>query len=177
MTAAPDYVEPAVGWRVWAVVAEGDWIRLRSLFYDTVWHPGLPVQATCLRRRPLWLPWRSKGPRACPDEECGCGIHASRSPRRLFPYLEAGGGRELWRVLGTVSLWGEVVECEHGWRAATAYPAHLFVPDDLVPADVFRGFGRPAADPESIAFELASYRVPVEVFSLQSERLRVLGAH
>jgi hypothetical protein len=23
---------------------------------------------------------------------------------------------------------GEVVECEHGWRATCAYPAHLYVP-------------------------------------------------
>lgn len=28
-------------------------------------------------------------------------------------------------VIGTVSLWGEVVEHVHGWRAARAYPQRL----------------------------------------------------
>ena len=31
-------------------------------------------------------------------------------------------------MIGTVSLWGDVLECERGWRAALAYPSHLFVP-------------------------------------------------
>jgi hypothetical protein len=34
------------------------------------------------------------------------------------------------RVLGLVSLWGTVVECERGYRASHAYPLHLYVPID-----------------------------------------------
>jgi hypothetical protein len=30
-------------------------------------------------------------------------------------------------VIGRVSLWGLVVECERGWRAQLAYPERLFV--------------------------------------------------
>ena len=33
------------------------------------------------------------------------------------------------RVLGRVSLWGDVVECAWGWRASFAYPAQIYVPD------------------------------------------------
>jgi hypothetical protein len=169
VTAAPDYVEPVVGWRVWAVVSRERRILLRSLFYDVLWYPGVAVEAACMRREPLrWLR-RSKPPRVCPDEECGCGVHASRSPRRLLPYLETGGRDELWRVIGTVSLWGDVVECEKGWRAGTGYPAHLYVPDALCDS------GRTMADPHAVAAELTAYGVPVELFSLHEQDVLAVG--
>jgi hypothetical protein len=33
-------------------------------------------------------------------------------------------------VLGLVSLWGTVVECERGYRASHGYPRRIFVPAD-----------------------------------------------
>ena len=59
------------------------------------------------------------------------------------------------RVVGLVSLWGSVVECEHGWRASHAYPAAIYVPSFSSAA------GDPA--PEEIAAALAAYHVPVEI--------------
>jgi hypothetical protein len=53
-------------------------------------------------------------------------------------------------VIGTVSLWGDVVECERGWRAAFAYPSRLFVP-----------LGFPGAAEQAVG--LADYGVPVEL--------------
>jgi hypothetical protein len=31
-------------------------------------------------------------------------------------------------AIGTVSLWGKVVECELGYKAEYAYPEHIFLP-------------------------------------------------
>ena len=53
-------------------------------------------------------------------------------------------------MIGTVSLWGGVVECEHGWRAGFAYPREIFVPS-LAP------------EPDETAARLGGYGVPVEV--------------
>jgi hypothetical protein len=39
VNAAPDYIEPIVGWRTWLVVQEGERLRLRSVVYDVLWSP------------------------------------------------------------------------------------------------------------------------------------------
>jgi hypothetical protein len=46
--------------------------------------------------------------------------------------LGRNDGGTVCRVLGTVALWGRVVELEHGWRASHAYPLRLFVDDGEV---------------------------------------------
>ena len=58
-------------------------------------------------------------------------------------------------VIGTVSLWGDVLECERGWRAAFAYPSRLFVP-----------LGFPGAAEQAVGLE--DYGVPVELLDTQS---------
>ncbi len=73
------------------------------------------------------------------------------------------------RVIGTVSLWGTVVECEHGWRAEYAYPRRIYVP---VTARrrlfLVGGLRRPAPPAEKIAVQLADYAVPVELVECSS---------
>jgi hypothetical protein len=77
----------------------------------------------------------------------------------------------LHRVLGRVALWGTVVECERGWRASRAYPAHLYVPSPRRPAlFVLTGLRRPALPAEEIALELAAYGVPVEIVECATVR-------
>jgi hypothetical protein len=62
------------------------------------------------------------GRHAAPDIRCHCGIYAGMSldaferPRPAWPPAP---------VVGTVALWGTVIEHERGWRAAVAYPARL----------------------------------------------------
>jgi hypothetical protein len=43
---------------------------------------------------------------------------------------------EFLRVLGSVYLWGRVIECELGYRAQYAYPRMLIVSKDADPIDV-----------------------------------------
>jgi hypothetical protein len=40
-------------------------------------------------------------------------------------------GYDVVMAVGLVALWGEVVECEWGWRAQFAYPRSLYLPTGI----------------------------------------------
>jgi hypothetical protein len=63
------------------------------------------------------------------------------------------------RVIGTVNLWGTVVEAERGWRASCAYPKEIYVPTR-------EPRGR-LVDAEEIAVRLADYGVPVHIVGVR----------
>ena len=159
--AAPDYFEPIVGWRAWLVVVTKGGLRLASVLYPTVWTPREEVVATC-------RPGAGGAGHAAPDPRCGCGIYASKQPERATDYVHGQGhggptGRPLLRVLGTVSLWGRVIESEHGYRASHAYPERLYVPLNRIP-------GALRVPPAKVAYELMStYRVEVEAAAIPPE--------
>jgi hypothetical protein len=132
--AAPDFVEPFEAWRVWRVVAGDGHYKLASAIKPTVWAPGEPLVATCLQSSPVRRWWqrfrgRDEHPPA-PAFRCECGIYAADLPQ-LRHYLNDGlAPSAVGRVLGLVSLWGTVVECERGFRASHAYPSRIYVPAD-----------------------------------------------
>lgn len=151
---APDYLDPVVGWRSWLVVEADRKLRLRSLIFPVVWQPGSEFAAEC-RRRSL-LPWRRRSARhVAPAEQCACGVYAAADLATAVHYLTTPcwEGDGLLRVLGRVSLWGDLVEHERGWRGSHAYPLDLYVPY------------RPqlAILAEEIAFGLTDYGVPVRL--------------
>lgn len=150
---APDFFEPTVGWRAWFVVQTKEGLRLSSVLYPTLWTPRKEEVAVC---RPLN---RGEGPamHAAPAQRCSCGIYASKTPGPVTPYVfgHGGAGEPLFRVMGTVSLWGTVVESELGYRASHAYPAQLYIPVNRVQAR--------RISPAWIAYELRkAYAVEVE---------------
>jgi hypothetical protein len=126
---APDYAAPLIGWRVWLVVETSGGLRLSSVIHDEVWPARAELDAVCRRRDdPFAEPVEAHD---APAAHCGCGIHAAREPATVLPYLR--GRDDPWtvaRVLGTVSLWGDVVEHADGWRASRAYPASILVPPE-----------------------------------------------
>ena len=151
---APDFVEPFVGWRVWLVAEEEDALRLRSVVFNVPWPVGRPMEAECLRRRINLLPWRKQPPHSAPIPECDCGIYGATLDR-VSGYLDGRfDAHRVHRVLGRVSLWGDVVECAWGFRASYAYPAQLYVPDRSA---------RSGLTPEEVALGLTDYGVPVEL--------------
>lgn len=153
---APDYLEPIEGWRVWLVVPDGDHStpRLRSVVQKTVWPARNALVAECCQRRVLAKLLRRPVHESVPELTCQCGIYATELTR-LEPLLAEAPWETGARVLGRVRLWGEVLECEQGWRASHAYPAHLYVP--------VREGRRPRLTQEEIAAGLADYGVPVEL--------------
>ena len=154
----PDYVEPIDAWRVWLVDYE---LRLRSVLFDAVWPQEEPLVATCRHRRRSWRPWwrEVKVDHGAPGDDCGCGIYGAEREKATHSYGRlALPGWAVGRVVGRVALWGDVVECERGWRASHAYPSRLCAPV-VVP---FRRRRREARTSEQIAAALGAYGVPVE---------------
>lgn len=139
--------EAIAGWRVWNLSETGSEPRLMPAGSGVdAWEPRRAAEARC-GTSPLLLAARG-GRHAAPDIRCTCGIYASRSleaferPRPAWPPAP---------VVGTVSLWGTVIEHERGWRAKFAYPARLrlvcamcawFEPGTGIPEVVHRFSGR-----------------------------------
>jgi len=129
-------VEPGaavLGWRAWAVTRTSRGVRLASPLFDHVWLPGEPAVASCLRHEDRFAPPLLDVHEVATLPECSCGFHAARDPADALSYLH---GRDapstLCRVLGEVTLWGDVLQTEAGWRGTLAYPARLYVPDALL---------------------------------------------
>jgi hypothetical protein len=176
VTAAPDFIEPTIGWRTWLVVPEGDVFRLRSVVYDTLWPVRNELVARCLHRV-VSLPWRRRFDHAPPGGNCACGIYAAREPEEAASYLEGrswADGLSIHRVIGTVALWGRVVECTRGWRGSFAYPKKIFVPPTRAP------FWLKAERVEEIALDLGDYQVQIELLDADcdgpKELVAALGA-
>jgi hypothetical protein len=111
---------PIVGWRIWNLSEPGSAPRLLPAGSGgrDAWEPRRTMEARCAAT----ILTRKLHPHAAPDPSCTCGIYASRS----LDGLERP--RPAWPppcVVGTVSLWGTVIEHEVGWRARFAYPARL----------------------------------------------------
>jgi hypothetical protein len=163
VTLVPDYCAPITGWRVWLLGGQKDALRLQSVVFETTWPLREEVTAACLHRKPRLLPWRRRrNPHPTPSRQCACGIYAT-SLELAMRYLEYGRSEtSVERVIGLVSLWGRVVECERGWRASHAYPAQLFVP---IPRTGRLG----RLEAEATAEVLAEYGVPVEPIDLPAQ--------
>jgi hypothetical protein len=112
---------PILGWRTWNLSDDPTAPRLLPAGSGgrDPWEPRRAAEARCVASRILT---RRLHPHTAPDPSCTCGIYAGHSlddfdrPRPAWPPP---------CVVGTVSLWGTVIEHERGWRAASAYPARL----------------------------------------------------
>jgi hypothetical protein len=178
VTGAPDAIEPAVGWRVWDVVELDGAYRLCSLAFWTIWVPGRAATAAC-RRLLVDRSWSRLPDHPAPDERCTCGIYATATAWQVLDYAKRFRLRSdtVHRVVGRVSLWGRVVECEGGWRASRAYPTVVYVPTARGGRRPFIGRMPPPRRPvESIALGLGDYAVPVEIVdcSTRAELVRLL---
>jgi hypothetical protein len=148
----PDLPTAVVAWRVWRLVPVDRAYRLASAFIRAIWLPGEPLTAECLAAAsPLALLLR-KPRHDAPSAGCNCGVYGTDLTLMDGCLSALRNYRALGLVVGEVSLWGTVVECEHGFRAAHAYPKRLYFPADA-------NHGRS----EEVARDLSAYRVPLEV--------------
>ena len=129
--------------------------------YDVVWLPGEALVATCRHRKRSWRrPWHElPSDHGAPDERCNCGIYGADRRKAIRPYERlALPNWAVGRVVGHVALWGDVLECDRGWRASHAYPGRLC---SLRASRSWRG-----SDGEGLLemmLQLDAYGVPVEV--------------
>jgi hypothetical protein len=113
----PFFIEPFIGWRAWRLIrTRAGGLRLTSVGDRVIWAPRKPIQAEC--RVGVY---HAEGP---PDADCTCGIYAaSLHAEELVTTQYAIRAH----VVGTVSMWGRIVEHEHGARSEFAYPSQLAV--------------------------------------------------
>lgn len=107
----PIIVEPIHAWRTWTLWGSRDGRNVRLLPIAgnrKPWPPRRPAAASCTRG----------GRHAVPGLACTCGLHGVPEPEALRQTRDPA-------VLGTVALWGLVVQHEHGYRASLAYPQRL----------------------------------------------------
>ena len=108
---AESLAEPIVAWRAWTIAgsSDGSIVRLLPIAGDRrPWPVRRPVVAACTRGRG----------HAVPGLSCTCGVHATRDLDTLRRTRDPS-------AIGTVALWGRVVEHELGFRAAAGYPQRL----------------------------------------------------
>jgi len=144
VNAAPDvYTGPAfIGWRSWRILpferlGRPESIRLAASGTNglpKLWEPGRPMVATC---------GRFETTHEAPWPECSCGFYAYRTRRDAWEHLQTfvdnNGDNTLGWAFGRVSLWGRIVECEHGWRSEFAYPYAIEVYGESSVAQSLRG--------------------------------------
>jgi hypothetical protein len=110
-TTWPDFTigEPIVAWRTWNLAITRGGPRLLPVGdHRKPWRPRERTRAVCGRHRF----------HRAPDPACTCGVHASKG----LGLLQRTRGPA---ILGTVALWGRVIEHELGYRGSFGYPQRL----------------------------------------------------
>jgi hypothetical protein len=88
-----------IGWRVWNL-CNG---LLQSVFVSHTWHPGV-FERSCAKRCGYHNP----------------GYHAFRDREQAERQAYTFGYKGWPSVIGSVAMWGEVIEHQHGWRSEYA---------------------------------------------------------
>lgn len=107
----PLYPEEFIGWRGWKINKSG---LLCSVNGGEVWEPATEFEAVCMMGRAhAKIPWA----------RCTCGIYGVKTLKKLRSngYHDEG-------CLGTISMWGNMVDGGDGFRAQFAYPRAIYVP-------------------------------------------------
>lgn len=106
----PDVTHTLVAWRGWAVDNGG----LEALGSDARWIPKQLQHAVCRHynhEAPAW--------------DCSCGYWSFKGRESALQAMSRY--EEDIAVIGTVEIWGRVIECENGWRSEFAYPKELWL--------------------------------------------------
>lgn len=151
----PDSSDPITAIRCWEVSLVDGIPALASVSANSVWPSKKAMSASCHRHGLLGGEHGST--EDVPKDGCSCGIYAARmtEPKSAFRYFRGGV------VIGTVSLWGKLIEGEKGYRAEFGYPQHLYL---------LKGVEYRAGDAYLDAGSLAQclnlrYGVPVDVIN------------
>lgn len=110
-------IEPIIGWRAFGVKAvetlnaapEYELVSLNGVS----WPYRRPLEALCNGNL--------LADHDVPKPSCSCGIYAWNKESRGNAYSNHNS------IYGEVYLWGDVLICDHGYRAEIAYPKRLFL--------------------------------------------------
>ena len=107
------------------------------------------------------LPSSDTGEHKAPKVDCACGIYA----RKTFDQLETT--YRGMTIIGTIKLWGDIVQGKVGYRAEFGYPDKLYIMSERFTEDVKNSLAaniEGEATLDNLALSLVeSYKVPVEI--------------
>ena len=107
---SPDYVGTITAWRGWSLYNG----LLGALGSDFAWPGKTAARAHC-----------SRSSHDAPQMNCACGFWSFKTQELMIEamsnYLTEVD------VIGTVEIWGRVIECENGYRSEYAYPKELWL--------------------------------------------------
>jgi hypothetical protein len=109
----PDYVGTLTGWRGWEVSGG----LLEALGTDFTWEPRRAMRARCKREEHI-----------APSKKCACGFWSFKTSELLTKALVTYADHV--SVIGTVEIWGRVIECKNGFRSEYSYPKELWLLED-----------------------------------------------
>jgi len=108
----PDHVATLTGWRGWKVNKNG----LVALGQSSAWEPKKAPAAKCTK---------ASDQHDSPARDCTCGYWSFKSMDLLQEALKPYASSVV--VVGSVDIWGKVIECENGFRSQYAYPKELWL--------------------------------------------------
>jgi len=122
--------EPLIAYRAWSYVDTENLIYPFDLSANFLvpWKPFEAEPAICIMALQKKMPCAAA--HVGTGQDCMKGYHAYKSMEGLINHLDdAIVNRGCFRpmILGTVSLWGHVIEHDTGYRAEFAYPQKFFV--------------------------------------------------
>lgn len=130
----PDFTDVMIGWRAWMVHERSGFAPLLLSMnaggrgnrrVHGTWEPREPMEGICAAH-----PDKTK--HQVPTLNCSCGLYSAKSREHLLSmHYHKYDPDESPRVIGSVNLWGRIVEGTQGWRAEFGYPRELFVPFEL----------------------------------------------
>jgi hypothetical protein len=110
---SPDYVHTLTAWRGWDV-KNG---MLDGLGVSSKWQPKRADSAFC-----------KNNTHAAPQMNCGCGYWSFKTFDFMKSTLKSYMNNV--KVIGSVEIWGRVIECSNGYRSEFAYPKELWLLED-----------------------------------------------
>ncbi len=159
----PLYAGTITGWRAWDIADDG---TLLSVNDHEQWPAGKPLEMVCAHGHA----------HTTPDPECTCGIYSLKSRELLIQHQGSGHG-----VIGTVALWGRVLEHDNGiYRAQRAYPTQLWLADRLPIALIkkVQKYGAPIVTMEiDREPEIVPVPPPMPNLPAQQQAVIVAGVH
>jgi hypothetical protein len=111
----PDYLEPLIGWRLWAGYNTQGF--LKALVSDHYWVPSKPAESLCTHCKHPDLPKMNNN----------SGFYSFKNVAELVKQTQDGRWIYNTQIVGQVYLWGRIVVCEFGYRSQFAYPKALLV--------------------------------------------------
>lgn len=107
---SPDFVHTITAWRAWDA-KNG---ILEAVGSEHQWIPKVANRAQC----------KHYGHKA-PQFSCSCGFWSFKTLKLLLKSMPTYAANVT--VVGTVEIWGRVIECEFGFRSEFAYPKELWL--------------------------------------------------